>query len=52
MIEKKDRVSVQAKVFREHLEVKDCRFKPRIFTKNSRFHKKESERRAHSMLNG
>ena len=46
MIEKKDRVIGQAKVFREHLEVKDCRFKPKIFTKNSRFNKKETKRRA------
>ena len=49
-IENKDRLVVQAKVFREHLEVKSCSFKPKIVTKNSHWCKKEEKKRAQSSL--
>ena len=41
---------VQAKVFREHLEVKSCSFKPKIVTKNSHWCKKVEKKRAQSSL--
>lgn len=53
IIDNKSRLISETKMFREHIELEGCSFKPKIFTKNSHFHKKEAERRrAHSMLDG
>lgn len=53
MMENKFRVAFEAKLNREYREVQGCSFKPKIFTKNSRFNKKEEKkRRMHSEVDG
>ena len=52
MIENKDRIMTQAKATREHAEIKDCTFKPKLVTKKSDWSRKEQKRRAVSQLEG
>ena len=50
MIENKDRIMTQTKANREHAEVKDCTFKPKLITKKSEWSRNEQKRRAVSEI--
>ena len=52
MMENKDRLMVQAQVFRDHQEIKSCSFKPALVTKKSRWGKIEEHRRSQSVMDG
>lgn len=49
-MEDQSRNVLLSQIMKEDLEVEGCSFKPQIFTKNSRFYKKEEKRRAKSSL--
>ncbi len=50
MIENKDRMIMQAKVYKDHDEVEDCTFKPNMMAKKSKWSRKEEKRRAVSQM--
>ena len=50
MIENKDREITQEKAKREHEEIKDCTFKPKLLTKKSDWSKNEQKRRSLSQM--
>ena len=50
MIENKDRMIMQAKVYKDHDEIQDCSFKPEMQAKNSKWNRKEEKRRAVSQM--
>jgi len=50
MIENKDRLIMQAKVFKDHKEVQNCSFKPKMMAKKSKWAHNEEKRRAHSQI--